>query len=185
MITRLTMAVVALALLLSWGRPWAEMASAEEYAVKAAFIYNFAKFVDWPEDAFPDAQAPVTLCIVGTDPFGQAIDSLRGKLIKGRALAIKRLARPDGLRGCQTAFIGASEQGRWAAIFKAARTQHVLTISDGDGFAAAGGVINLVMEDGKVRFLINIDAARLSGLVISSKLLSLGKIVGSPYREVN
>jgi hypothetical protein len=171
----------ALALLASGGlsAAAAETAPGEaptEYEVKAAFIYNFARFVDWP--ARPGAPAGLALCVVGKDPFGRALDALEGKAVGDRKLQVRRVPEPDSLAGCDIVFISASEQHRLAAILRALRSSPALTIGDTQGFAQQGVMINFYLEGDRVRFEVNPDSATDAGVRISSKLLRLGRLVG-------
>lgn len=159
----------------------AERHGAEEYAIKAAFVFNFAKFVEWP--SLTETGASMTLCVLGADPFGATLDALQGKTVQGRPLAIKRLRTLKAEEGCHMLFIARSEQENLGHLLAALRDQPVLTIADMAGFAKAGGIINLVMVEDKVRFEINQGAAQRAGLRISSKLLSLGKIVDGGTEE--
>jgi hypothetical protein len=158
-----------------WPSPLAAAAElSREYLIKAAFLYNFAKFTEWPETAFAHANAPLTICVVGRDPFGAALDSLNGKIIKGRTVAIFRLPDTAGAAACQVIFISESERERLATILRSLRGQPVLTVADMPDFARAGGIINLKTNpDERIRFDINVGIAQQAGLRLSSKLLSL------------
>lgn len=151
---------------------------ASEYELKAAFLFNFAKFVEWPDPA----SGPLRVCIVGDDPFGNKLeDTVRGKEISGQPIEIRRLNREDNPRGCQIAFIGAS--GRDArSVLDTLGGASTLTVGESPNFAKQGGIINFVLEDNKVHFEINVDAAERARLRISSKLLSLAKIVRNGNR---
>jgi len=150
-----------------------------EYLVKAAFLYNFAKFVEWPAEAFPDDSAPITLCILGQDPFGGALETIRGKSVKGRKLVIRQSMRVEDLEMCHMLFISSSEKDRLNRILDLVESPNVLTVGDMESFARHGGVVNLIKTGNKIKFEINVDAAREAGLKISSKLLKLAKIVSS------
>ncbi len=150
----------------------------QEHVVKAAFIYNFAKFVDWPNGALERPDSPIVIGIVGKDPFGQTIDrAIQGKSIGGRGLVVKRFAWDADLKGCQILFIGTSEKGKFGQLAGILKGAPVLTIGESPGFAGHFGIINFIMEDGRVRFEINADAAKRARLNVSSKLLSLAKVV--------
>jgi len=151
--------------------------SLQEYQIKAAFLYNFAKFIEWPAAAFKDAQSPLTLCILGKDPFGDALDSLRDKTIEGRKLVIRRVSKIEEADKCHILFVSASEKDTLSHILKATRSWNILTVGDTKGFAESGVMINLITTDDKVGFEINVDAAKHASLGISSKLLKLGKII--------
>jgi hypothetical protein len=150
---------------------------AREYRIKAAFIYNFAKFTRWPAGSFADGEAPLDFCIYGEDPFGGALDAVAGKTIRGRKVAVRRIAAIEASAGCHLLFISDSEAERLTGILAAVGDRPVLTVADMPDFARAGGIINLkTNEDDKLRFEINTGTARRVGLKFSSKLLSLAEI---------
>jgi hypothetical protein len=171
--------LIIVVLLLAFGAPkaFAQSSSPGEYVVKAAFLYNFAKFVDWPPTAFKNDSAPLTLCILGKDPFGEALDSLKDKTVKGRALVVRRSNRVENIGECHMLFISPSEKGDLKQILNALKNSAILTVSEIEGFGSLGGMINFVMVEKKVQFEINPDAAQYRGLRISSQLLKLAKIV--------
>lgn len=149
-----------------------------EYQVKAAFLYNFAKFVEWPADTFSDTHAAIQLCVMGEDPFGDSLEqTVRGKAIHGRPFAVKRLQPDEDPRLCQILFISSSEKQHLTRILGSVRGSSVLTVGDTQHFARLGGIINFVLEESKVRFEINANAAERARLKISAKLLSLARIV--------
>jgi hypothetical protein len=157
---------------------------APEYAVKAAFLFNFAKFVEWPDDAFADPASPLVLCVLGEDPFGDALRSLKGKTVNGRPLAIRNLATLEGLERCHLLFVCPSEKPVLPKILQAAKGRSILTVGDMEGFAQDGGIINLVVkEENRVSIEINLEAAQRTRLKISSKLLALAKIVKPRRRQ--
>lgn len=147
-----------------------------EYQVKAAFLYNFAKFVDWPGEAFSDGSAPLVIGVIGNDPFGGALDSaINGKNIGGRRLTVRRLKWGQDLRSCHILFISSSERQRLPQIIQSLRGSSVLTVGDMGQFNQQGGMINFILEASKVRFEINSRGADQARLRISSKLLALAK----------
>ena len=148
--------------------------AADEYQVKAAFIFNFAKFVEWPSDASGDGGA-LLVGVIGDDPSGRALDQLDGNTVNGRRLRIKRLRWDDNLRACQILFISNSEGRHLGKIMNSIRGASVLTIGEMLHFNQAGGIIRFVIQDNKVRFEINAGAAGQARLRISSKLLALSK----------
>ena len=152
---------------------------AGEYQVKAAFLFNFAKFVEWPG---PDpANDPINLCVVGDDPFGSLLDQMvKGKLANGRAMEIRRISPGVKFERCQIAFIAASERKRLPALLESLGHAGVLTVGETDDFARGGGIISFFLDNNHVRLEVNVDAADRAGLKISSKLLSLAKIVRDP-----
>ena len=147
-----------------------------EYQVKAAFLYNFVKFIEWP--ATPaNQEGPIELCVLGKDPFGGAIERvIDGKSVNGRPLAIRRISDVAAARACHVLFVSASEAGRVSEITKAVRTWSVLTVSEIDRFSERGGIITFLMEGQRVRFRINSKIAATAGLQISSKLLQLALV---------
>jgi len=148
----------------------------QEYQVKAAFLYNFAKFVEWPAESFNDAQAPLIIGIVGKDPFGETLDKLRDHHIEGRKLLIKRFAKVEDLEKCHILFISAAEKEHLSTILKITRGWHLLTVGDTKGLVQSGVIINFLVIENKIRFEINTDAAQRAGLKIRSQLLKLAKI---------
>jgi len=147
-----------------------------EYQMKAAFLYNFAKYVDWPASALPE-HAPLVIGVFGEDPFGGALDEiLRDKVINGHALMARRFALLREVTNCQVLFISSSEKKHWPEILKALQGSSVLTVSENwDQFPQAGGMIYFFMEERRVCFDINDTAARRANLNISSKLIQLRK----------
>jgi hypothetical protein len=148
----------------------------EGYQVKAAFLYNFAKFVEWPAGTFHDSASPVKICVLGKDPFGETLDSLRSKNVGSRKLIIERLRRGDSLEKCQILFISDSEKNNLSEILKGIKKWPVLTIGEMRGFVQSGGIINFISKGNQVSFEINIDAADRSKLKISSQLLQVANI---------
>ena len=158
---------------------YAQPAGLPEYQVKAAFLYNFAKFIDWPAAAFAGPDDPLTIGILGRDPFGSALELLRDETAKGRPLRIRHLDNLEDLAPCHVLFICASEKKRLAATLRRLEGTDVLTVGDTDGYAAAGVMINLMKEGKRVQFTVNVAAVGRSSLKLSSKLLRLARITGS------
>ncbi len=155
-----------------------------EYQIKAAFLYNFAKFVEWPGDAFSDSRAPIMLGIVGGDPFGKALDGvILGKTVNGRSLVVRRFRRGEDLRTCHILFVSFSERKRLPHILESLKGSSVLTVGETDGFVHSGGVVQFLLEESRVRFEINPDAAARVRLKISSKLLAVARIVPDGREE--
>jgi hypothetical protein len=149
-----------------------------EYQVKAAFLYNFARFIEWPAELFKEVPPPLVVGVLGEDPFGSTLDqSLNGKSINGRPLTIKRLKWGQNLRDCHLLFICSSEKKRLAQILESLKGASVVTVSDLSNFCQQGGMIGFTLEENKVRFVINRDVAEQAQLRISSKLLTLAKAV--------
>jgi hypothetical protein len=156
-----------------------------EYQVKAAFLFNFARCVEGPPNDSAGARAPVDFCVLGDDPFGDALDrAVAGKTLNDRAMVVRRGKKVQELNGCEVLFISSSEKGRLAGILEALRSVHVLTVGECEDFAAQGGEVQFTLEDNHVRFIINVDATDRAGLKVSSKLLSLAHVVhGDPLRK--
>ena len=149
-----------------------------EYEVKAAFLFHFAEFVEWPSDAFPDTGSPLTYCTIGGDSFRGALDeSVKGKNIGGRSLRIQHLREKEQIDGCQVLFIGGAENKRTGEQLARIGGRPVLTVGDAENFPEDGGIIGFRLEENKVRFEINLEAAGKARLKISAKLLSLAKKV--------
>jgi hypothetical protein len=154
--------------------------TAAEYAVKAAFLYNFAKFVDWPAAAFPDPNN-LKICVLGADPFGGSLQEVAGEQVGGHKLQVVRTDSISKPAGCQILFISRSERDHIQQILAAVKGSPVLTVGDTQRFADDGVIINFILEGSKVRFEINTDSADRAGLRISSKLLQLARrIVTAP-----
>lgn len=159
--------------LLALTLPLAQAAeTASEYAVKAAFIYNFISFTTWPEPA-PHPR----LCVLGRDPFGPALDNLAGKEAPGGRLEVRRLSTDESMRGCLVLFISDSERANLAAILERLEGAAVLTVTDLPEAAAKGVIIKLALEGQKVVFRVDNEAARRARIQLSSKLLRLAREV--------
>jgi len=151
--------------------------TAPEGAVKVAFLYNFAQFVEWPPEALGPEGAEFVVCVAGADPFEGAIESLRGKRVSGRAVVWRMVADPARDDRCHILFLSPGEGTAMLARLKQAPPRGVLTVGNEPGFASAGGVINLVRQDTRFRFEVNLRAANQAGLRLSSQLLRLATIV--------
>ena len=146
----------------------------KEYEVKAAFLFNFAKFVDWPAKAFTQDSAPVVFGILGEDPFGKSLPAIvERETVKGRKIEIRHYQAGDDFSGCHILFVSRSEGQRAKEILEQATLRATLTVGDAEDFSAQGGMINFVLVDQTVRFDINLEAAARAGLKISSKLLAV------------
>jgi YfiR/HmsC-like len=152
--------------------------SVQEYEVKAAFLYNFTKFIEWPADAFARPESPLVIGIVGQDPFGSMLDHLvQGKSIQGRPLVVRRISWGPEMRNCHLLFVSASEKDRLGQMEEILKGAPVVTVSEVPGFARYGGIFNFILEDNRVHFEVNIEAVRKAHVTISSRLLSLAKVV--------
>jgi hypothetical protein len=175
--------IAALGLLLLGGTARAQPS---EYEVKAAFLFNFAKFVDWPEGSFTAPEQGLRLCVLGSDPFGQTLDQVvSGKEVNGRPVEVRRVQAPAVPPHCHILFLSGSEDERLGQHLRHLRHVSVLTVSDVDGFAERGGVIGMRMDQNKVRFEVNMIAARDAKLKLSSQLLKVatqlfGHLDGEP-----
>ncbi len=151
-----------------------------EYQVKAAFLYNFARFVDWPPEAFAPTSDSLIVGLIGEDPFGVVLDQTLGdKFLHDRKVVVRRFQRIESVAECHILFISASEEARLGEIMQRLNGASVLTVSDVDGFAERGGIIGFRRQDNRVRFEINADAAKRVGLKISSQLLKLAiRVIG-------
>ena len=152
-----------------------------EYEVKAAYVYYFAKFVDWPAAAFPSPNSPITIGIIGNDDFGNLLGSIvKDKTIQERTIQIRLLKWPADLNACHMVFVGSSEHKRFRQIAESLRERPVLTITETESSSQPKGIMNLFIEGGKVQFEVNIAEAEKARLRISSKLLKLARgTVGS------
>ncbi|MCX6898309.1 MAG: YfiR family protein [Verrucomicrobia bacterium] len=154
--------------------------AAKEYEVKAAFLFNFAQYVEWPPEMFAAPTAPIIIGVLGDDLFGNVLDqTVRGETVRNRPIAIHRSRQIENLKHCHLLFISKSERGRLAHVFTKLAGTHCLTVGETERFAHNGGIINFRLQGANVRFEINLNAARRSGLTISSKLLRLAIIIGS------
>jgi hypothetical protein len=150
---------------------------APEYQVKAACLYNFAKFVEWPEQN-RHSQTPLVFGVLGEDPFGEELDAVvKGRSIAGRTITVVRYRSLEKLGPCHILFVSESEDGRLPMIFEALAGRGTLTVGDTPRFAARGGVIGFTMERQRIRFEVNLDAAKRAGIRISSRLLRLARVV--------
>jgi hypothetical protein len=167
---------LSLVLLLAVGGVRAQEAQPSEYQLKAAFLFNFAKFVEWPVEAFSEPKAPLVIGVLGENPFGEHLErTVHGKTINGHLLMVKELRSPAEARDCHILFIGTYEKTRLPEVFESLRGASVLTVGETEHFTEAGGMINFVLEGGKIRFQVNDVAAKGARLKISSKLLSLAQ----------
>ena len=157
----------------------APRASAQtEYDLKAVFLCRFAQYVEWPPAAFADTSTPITIGILGDDPFGKAIEeATSGETPQNRKIVVKRFNRAEDMTPCHILFISRSEKGRLAQLLKALEGKGTLTVGETDQFARQGGMVNFTTQAGKVQFEINPKAAKQVGLKISAQLLRLAKIV--------
>src|ERR1700752_2165736 len=190
MLRRLGILIVALSVSLSWApEAGAQVSDSDswEYLIKAGFIFNFAKFVEWPSAAFAQPDSPIVIGILGTDPFGTIIDKIvQDKKVGARGFVVKRLkwgADLKELSTCKILFVGASERAHIDELVQIVKGLPILTVGETPGFAQHGGVIRFVLEDNRVRFEVNVEAAHQAALTISSRLLTLARIIQPPTAE--
>lgn len=174
--------IVAIVLLFAGRAGTSEVANAAPTPtpaeVEAVFLFNFSEFVDWPPQAFSNPGAPIVIGVLGSDPFGAALDDVvRGEKVNGRGLVVRRFEHTEDLADCHILFISRSERGRLQSILEVVKNRSVLTVSDLDDFALEGGVIGFVEAENKIRLRINLQAAKAAGLTLSSKLLRPAQIV--------
>lgn len=182
--------LLVLSLLASVQVQQVQAAESKEYQIKAAFLYNFIQFVDWPKEKVADSNQPIIIGIIGKDPFGSVFESLKSKKIKGKGVVIRRLKtfkelkkngkledKINELKKLHVLFICSSENKNLKQIIDLIKTDNILTVGETDDFLENGGIINFVLEEKKVRFEINLDAANTSNLKISSQLLRLAEKV--------
>ena len=185
MARRFTILILAISLSLGWiGETAAQVSDASdssEYLIKAGFIYNFAKFVEWPATAFADADSPIVIGVIGVDPFGSLIDRIvEDKKIGSHGFVVRRFRWGKDLKDlkdCKILFVSPSEKGHMDEILQMVKGLPILTVGETPGFAERGGMIRFTLEDNRVRFEVNVEAARQVNLNISSRLLTLAKII--------
>lgn len=148
-----------------------------EYVVKAAFIYNFIQFAEWPADSFSDASSPFVIGVIGSDPFDHALEAaIEGKSVGGHPMVVKQLNSVQEIDQCRLLFVPAAQDDQLANIFNRVAEQPILTVGESDNFPWAGGVIRFYMDENKVHFEISPEAASKARIRLSSKLMKLAKI---------
>ena len=165
-----------LALIATIGSVCGEAQVADEYPVKAAFLLNFAKFVEWPAVAFKGPEDPIAICVLGQNPFGTALEEVvRDKTVANRAFIVREVLNAQQAINCQIVFVSGSERKRFRFLLDGLKGHSILTVGEADDFTASGGIINFKLKDARVRIEIDPGAADRAGLRISSKLLSLAE----------
>jgi hypothetical protein len=171
---------VSLGLLLLLQHPARAADEPPEYQVKAVFIFNFSHFVEWPAQSLGAPGDPFVIGVLGSDPFGARLDeAVRNERIEAHPLVVRRFRTANELSACQILFIDRSEAARLGTILAALGHRPVLTVSEIGAAAQDGAIIQFAMESNRIRLRINVESARLAGLMISSKLLRLADIVGT------
>jgi len=163
----------------------AESNGTSEYDVKAAFLFHFAQFVEWPAEAFKDADSPLTYCTIGEDAFRGSLDeSVKGKRIGNHELRVRHLKERERIDGCHVLFLSTVQRGLQAELLASANGHPVLTVGETEHFVQQGGIIGFCLEDKKIRFEINLAPAGRAQLKISAKLLALAKtVLGNPRED--
>lgn len=148
----------------------------DEYRLKAAFLSNFAQFVEWSPEAFTNASEPINICVLGRNPFGSNLhNAVRGKVVATRTVAVREIRDAKQVSRCHMLFISAAEQERSGQLIAELKGPNVLTVGETDQFVATGGIMSFRITDSRVRFVIDASAASAAKLTISSKLLSLAE----------
>ncbi|HEY6936020.1 MAG TPA: YfiR family protein [Terriglobales bacterium] len=156
-----------------------QISSSEEYRLKLAFLFNFAKFVEWPPYAFPSPQAPLNICIVGRDPFDAEFErQVTERNLYGHPVTIRTLRANDGLGGCHLIFLPASSDGSLPGVLRLLDGS-AITVGESAGFVTRGGVLSFLLEGTNLRFTVNLNASQRTRCRISSRFLALAKI----YKE--
>jgi len=174
---RTAAAGLIIGLLLLQSGPLAGQESNVEYQVKAAFLYNFAKFIDWPPTAFLRPDDPFTICLAG-DPFAGALDKvIQGEVLNGRKLSIRRMTAADSAAGCQIVYVAPMQERRYAETNAVPLNSPILTVGETEDFINNGGMIRFIQTGHRIQFQINADAVSRTSLKVSSRLLRLAEIV--------
>ena len=161
----------------------AQAARASEYQLKAVFLFNFAQFVDWPADAFPDADTPVVIGILGDDPFEGLLDqTVRDERLRGRPFQVRRYQSVDEIKTCHILFIRRPDGARLEETLARLKNRPILTVSDVDGFAERGGMIRFVTDRNRIRLQVNPESVDAAHLTISSKLLRVAEVITPSVR---
>jgi hypothetical protein len=153
-------------------RTLAQTGTSREYRIKAACIYNFVKFIEWPPQADRDS---IGVCVLGKEAYDAAMNTIHGKSVAGKTLVVRPFTAVRDLRNCQILFVSDAEKDRWRSIAEAVRNSSILTVGESEGFVRSGGIINFLTQSNKLRFEINPAAAERAGLRISSQLLKLSR----------
>lgn len=152
--------------------------TANEYQLKAGFLFNFAHFIEWPTKAFADPASPIIIGVLGNDSLAGDLDEIvRGEKVNNRPLVVQRYQQVEEIKVCHILFVSDSDAARLQRIFTSLKGRSILTVGETDGFARRGGVIRFVTKNNKIRFRINLEAAKAANLTISSKLLRAAEIV--------
>jgi hypothetical protein len=149
-----------------------------EYNIKAVFLYNFTKFVEWPSNAFSNAEAPFVIGILGDDPFGPSLnEAVAGEKVKGHPIIVQQYQNVNDIKNCHVLFISNNEDGKLGEILSTLPNKNILTVSDIPGFTTTGGIISFMTKENKIKLQINLSVAKATDLNISSKLLQVADII--------
>lgn len=152
-------------------------AGPQEYALKSVFLFNFCRFIEWPDEAFTSRDEPIVIGVIGEDPFGGMLEeTVKGETLRGRSIRIERYRRPADIDRCHVLFVSGSDTGRFEDILRAVAGQSVVTVGETEAFLDRGGMIALTAERNRVRLSINPVRLRAENLVASSKLLQIAEI---------
>ncbi len=165
--------IVALALTLGLAPPSQAAEAPTEYQVKAAYLYNFAKFIHWPDSAFSDAKAPLVIGVLGKNDFNGKLKPLNGKKVRNRVIEVKYFNTHQEVKNCQLLYISKSEEKNLQQILKELTDQAILTVGETKYFVEFGGIIQFVTKRDRLRFSINLDVAQNKNIQIEAQLLSL------------
>lgn len=156
----------------------ADSAVSKEYQIKAAFIYNFTKFVEWPARSFPDTNSPIVIGVMGHNPFADELEKIaKDHTVNGRGILVKNLTSAAEAETVHLLFINAGDEDRWYEAFKSLRKSAILTVGESERFAQLGGIINFTRQGDKVRLEINLEPMEEAGLKINAQLLKLATVV--------
>jgi len=175
---RITARLTIAALLASLGAVCCGGQEIEEYQMKAAYLFNFIKFVEWPPQSFASPSSPIVLCVLGEDPFGSALqEAVRGKTAGDRTVVVRPVTDLAGAKRCHIVFVSAATWNHDRPALATLAGNPLLTVGESPGFATKGGIIRFKLDGARLRFEINVEAAQQARLQISSKLLSLAEII--------
>jgi hypothetical protein len=170
---------LGIGILLWWlGQPLSYGQAVSEYQVKAAYLYNFAKFVEWPPETFTSTTAPIRMCILNDRSFESQLNQVvKDKNVAGRPVAVIPVQNGEQSRDCQVLFLGSLQNLQALRVIEILHGTSVLTVEESNGFVKDGGMINFVLQGNQVHFQVNHKAATQAGLRLSSRLLSVAKLV--------
>jgi len=173
---RMVLCILAAFLIMLWSVPAQAGPNDKpsEYDVEAAYLFNFSKFITWPADSGTQGGGSLSICVLGDDPFGPALDKIvTGEEVAGKSVVDKRITRSEEASSCSILYISASEASRLSRILLAVKDAPVLTVSDLPDFLDRGGMIQFVLRDNRVRFAVNLAPTQHDGLALSSELLKV------------